>query len=145
MTDLDHPIDPAPGTWQRQHLDKYLATNGEEGHDWRGVPTLLLTTIGSQSGQARRTPLIYGESDGRYLIVASRGGTPGHPDWYRNLRAHPTVRLQVKGDQFNARARTATPDEKPALWKIMTQIWPDYDEYQKKTTRAIPVVVLERV
>lgn len=144
MTDLDHPIDPAPGTWQREHLDTYLATNGAEGHQWRGVPTLLLTTVGSQSGQARRTPLIYGESDGRYLIVASRGGTPGHPDWYRNLRAHPQVRVQVGADRFDARARTATPEEKPALWKVMAKIWPDYDNYQKKTTREIPVVVLER-
>ena len=144
MTDLDHPIDPAPGTWQRQHLDQYLASNGEKGHEWRGVQTLLLTTVGAQSGQARRTPLIYGESDGRYLIVASRGGTPGHPDWYRNLRAHSEVRVQVGSDRFNARARTATAAEKPALWKIMTSIWPDYDEYQKKTVREIPVVVLER-
>jgi deazaflavin-dependent oxidoreductase (nitroreductase family) len=104
-----------------------------------------LTTIGSQSGQARRTPLIYGESDGRYLIVASRGGTPGHPDWYRNLRSHPTVRVQVGADRFDARARTATAEEKPALWKVMTKIWPDYDAYQRKTTRDIPVVVLERV
>jgi deazaflavin-dependent oxidoreductase (nitroreductase family) len=140
---LDHPIDPAPG-WQLDHVREYVATGGEKGHHWRGVPTLLLTTVGSKSGQARRTPLIYGESNGHYLIVASRGGTPGHPDWYRNLRAHPRVRVQVGADVFDARARTATPDEKPALWKIMAGIWPDYDNYQKKTTRDIPVVVLER-
>jgi deazaflavin-dependent oxidoreductase (nitroreductase family) len=140
---LDHPVDPGPG-WQLDHIREYVATGGEKGHLWRGVPTLLLTTVGSKSGQARRTPLIYGESDGRYLIVGSRGGTPGHPDWYRNLRANPTVRVQVGADVFDARARTATPEEKPALWKIMAGIWPDYDNYQKKTTRDIPVVVLER-
>jgi deazaflavin-dependent oxidoreductase (nitroreductase family) len=145
VTDFDHPIDPPAGGWQRQHIDTYVATDGEDGHIWRGVPTLLLTTLGAKSGQARRTPLIYGESDGAYLIVASRGGTPGHPDWYHNLREHPEVRVQIKGDRFTARARTATPEEKPALWKIMTNIWPDYDSYQQKTTRDIPVVVLERV
>ena len=107
-----------------------------------GVPTLLLTTVGRRSGQARRTPLIYGEDAGRYLVVASKGGSPDHPAWYLNLEADPRVLVQIKGDVFEAVAHTATDDEKPALWPIMTAIWPAYDEYQTKTDRPIPVVVL---
>jgi deazaflavin-dependent oxidoreductase (nitroreductase family) len=144
MTDLKDPIDPQPG-WQLDHLRRYLETDGSDGHLWRGVPTLLLTTRGWRSGKARRTPLIYGQDGPRYVVVASKGGSPGHPHWYRNLAADPQVRVQVNGDKFDARARAATPDEKPALWSLMTGIWPDYDEYQTRTEREIPVVILERV
>ena len=104
-----------------------------------------MTTKGRRSGQARTAPLIYGRSGDRYLVVASRGGAPKHPDWYENLTAQPEVQVQVAADRFKARARTATSAEKPALWKTMAAIWPAYDEYQAKTTREIPVVVLERV
>jgi deazaflavin-dependent oxidoreductase (nitroreductase family) len=144
MTDLKDPIDPPPG-WQLEHLRRYLETDGSEGHLWRGVPTLLLTTRGQRSGKARRTPLIYGQDGPRYVVVASKGGSVGHPYWYRNLAADPRVRVQVGGDKFDARARAATPDEKPALWSLMTGIWPAYDEYQGRTEREIPVVILERV
>jgi deazaflavin-dependent oxidoreductase (nitroreductase family) len=141
MTDLRQPTDPAPG-WQLDHLREYVQTDGEDGHLWMGVPTLLLTTVGRRSGQARRTPLIYGEDAGRYLVVASKGGSPEHPAWYLNLEADPRVLVQIKGDVFEAVAHTATDEEKPALWQIMTAIWPAYDEYQTKTDRPIPVVVL---
>jgi len=143
MDDLDNPIDPPPG-WQRDHVDSYVATGGRDGHIWRGVPTLLLTTVGRRSGKARRTPLIYGRDGDRYLVVASKGGMPEHPAWYENLVADPQVRVQVADEVFDARARTATAEEKPALWRVMAAIWPDYDEYQKRTDRDIPVVVLER-
>jgi deazaflavin-dependent oxidoreductase (nitroreductase family) len=109
------------------------------------VTTLLLTTTGRRSGQSRTTPLIYGRDGERYVVVASRGGAPTHPAWYDNLVAQPAVQVQVMADRFTARARTATPAERPALWKTMAAIWPPYDDYQARTTREIPVVVLERV
>jgi deazaflavin-dependent oxidoreductase (nitroreductase family) len=133
-----------PRAWVKEHRDRYIATNGEDGHDWRGVTALLLTTTGRQSGEPYTTPLIYGQDGDRYLLVASKGGAPRHPHWYLNLASDPDVELQVRGDKFVARARTATPEEKPALWKIMTGIWPAYDEYQGRTEREIPLIILER-
>ena len=127
----------------QQHIDRYLATDGEEGHDWQGTQTLILTTTGRRSGKERQTPLIYGRHGDDYLVVASKGGTPEHPDWYFNLEANPEVDIQVRGDKMHGRARTATPEEKSELWQIMTKEWPDYDAYQKKTDREIPVVVIE--
>jgi deazaflavin-dependent oxidoreductase (nitroreductase family) len=127
----------------QEHVDRYLATDGEEGHDWQGTQTLILETTGRKSGKQRLTPLIYGRHGNDYLVVASKGGTPENPDWYHNLAANPEVEIQVKGEKMRAHARTATPDEKAELWSIMTKEWPDYDEYQTKTDRDIPVVVLE--
>jgi len=132
-----------PG-WQAEHLRRYLESNGEDGHLWNDLPTLLLTTVGRSTGEPRQLPLIYGRDGDRYLIVGSMGGAPKHPQWYKNLVAQPEVQLQVGAERFAARARTATPDEKPALWKTMTGIFPSYDEYQGKTTRDIPVIILER-
>ena len=129
----------------QEHVDRYRATDGEEGHEWRGTQTLLLTTTGRKSGEDRTTPLIYGRSGEDYLVVASKGGSPEAPAWYLNLEANPEVSVQVKGDRFKARARTATAEEKPAMWRTMTAEWPAYDDYQSKTDREIPVVVLERI
>lgn len=127
------------------HVDAYLATDGEQGHDWlRNTTTLLLTTTGRRSGEARTSALIYREHDGAYLVVASKGGADEPPDWYLNLQADPRVTVQIKGERFAARARTATAEEKPPLWTLMAQAWPDYDTYQRKTSREIPIVVLER-
>ena len=128
----------------QEHVERYRATDGEEGHDWRGTVTLLLTTKGRRSGEPRTTPLIYQPHGDDYLIVASKGGAPEPPAWYLNLQADPEVEVQVKGDRFRARARDATPDEKPEMWRTMAATWPAYDEYQSKTDRQIPVVVLER-
>ena len=130
--------------WIAEHLKKYQATNGADGHIWNGVPTLLLTTTGRKSKQPIVLPLIYGKDGDRYLIVASRGGAPDHPGWYKNLVAQPAVKLQVAADKFAARASTAKGAERARLWSVMTKIWPAYDEYQSKTTREIPVVILER-
>ena len=128
----------------QEHVERYQATDGREGHDWRkGAPVLLLTTTGRTSGQERTTPLIYQSYGDSYLVIASRGGAPSPPAWYRNLKADPEVQVQIKGDKFRARARTATSDEKPAMWQKMTGVWPDYDAYQQRTEREIPVVVLE--
>lgn len=130
--------------WFQEHMDRYLATDGEDGHDWRGVHTLLLTTHGRRSGKPRTLPLIYGRDGDRLLIVASMGGAPRHPSWYLNLVADPDVEVQVKGERFRATAHRAGPDERERLWKTMTDVWPDYDTYQTRTSRQIPVVVLER-
>ena len=127
----------------QEHVDTYRATDGETGHDWKGAHVLLLTTTRRKSGEQRTTPLIYGRHDGTYLIVASKGGSDEPPAWYRNLERSPTVEVQVKGERFSARARDAGPEEKPALWRLMTEQWPDYDAYQRNTEREIPVVVLE--
>ncbi|MCX4631511.1 nitroreductase family deazaflavin-dependent oxidoreductase [Streptomyces sp. NBC_01443] len=144
-TDWDHPKDPKPGTWQLDHVKQYVASNGAEGHDWNGTQTLLLTTVGRVSGNAVRTPLIYGEADGRYLIVASKGGDDEHPLWYKNLTAHPEVRIQVGPKILQGTAHTATPEERAAYWPVMVKHWPAYDEYQSKTDREIPIVVIEPV
>jgi deazaflavin-dependent oxidoreductase (nitroreductase family) len=122
--------------------DRYGVGGGRR--TWEGVTTLLLTTTGRRSGEQRTTPLIYGRDGDRYLVVASRGGAPEHPGWYQNLAAHPDIQVQVMADRFKARARTATPAERPALWKTMAAIWPAYDEYQARTAREIPVVIIER-
>jgi deazaflavin-dependent oxidoreductase (nitroreductase family) len=127
-----------------EHIERYEATDGAEGYDWQGTTILLLHTKGRKTGKDVTKPLIFREDDGKYLVVASKGGAPESPDWYRNLQADPRVAVQIKGDKFAATARTATPDEKPAMWKLMTEVWPDYDEYQKRADREIPVVVLER-
>ena len=134
----------SPRDWVAEHAQRYLATNGEDGHLWRGVPTLALTTIGRKTGTPRRTMLIYGRDGDRYLLVASQGGAPQHPQWYQNLVAQPEVGVQVLAERFTARARTATPEEKARLWPTMTALWPAFDEYQAKTSRDIPLVILER-
>jgi deazaflavin-dependent oxidoreductase (nitroreductase family) len=127
-----------------EHVARYRETGGEQGHDWEGTKTLLLTTTGRRSGEPREHALIYGRHGDDYLVVASKGGAPQHPAWYLNLRENPEVELQVGDERFAATARTATPEEKPELWRIMTAEWPAYDEYQTKTDRDIPVVVLSR-
>jgi deazaflavin-dependent oxidoreductase (nitroreductase family) len=129
----------------QEHIERYEATDGEEGYDWRnGTRILVLTTTGRRSGEARKNALIFRPHGDDYLIVASKGGAPEPPDWYRNLQDNPDVQVQIKGDKFAARARTATADEKPQLWQEMLEVWPDYADYQQKTDREIPVVVLER-
>ena len=127
----------------QDHVERYIATDGKEGHDWReGSKVLLLTTTGRKSGREIVYPLIYGRSGDDYLLVASKGGAPRHPSWYLNLDANPDIGIQVKGDRMRARARTATPEEKAELWPIMTKEWPAYDEYQRKTDRDIPLVIV---
>ena len=127
-----------------EHVRRYQETNGEVGYIWNGVPTLLLTTTGRKSGKSWTTPLIHGRDGDDYLVVASMGGAPQHPNWYRNLEAHPSARIQVRDQHIDVTARTAGEDEKARLWKIMTDQWPNYDVYQSRTDRVIPVVVLSR-
>ena len=139
--------------WIDDHLQRYLKSDGKDGHMWDSapvggpgpIPTLLLTTYGRRSGKPIIMPLIYGEAEGKYVVVASKGGAPQHPGWYLNLAAKPEVEVQVLADRFRAKARTATGEERANLWKKMAVIYPPYNDYQKKTEREIPVVVLEKV
>lgn len=125
-----------------EHVRQYEATGGKVGHDWNGTSCLVLRTRGRKTGQVRKFPLIYARDGGDYVIVASKGGAPEHPGWYRNLLAHPDIEIQVRGDVIPVRAHTATAAEKARVWPLMTAQWPDYDAYQKKTPREIPVVLL---
>lgn len=127
-----------------EHVRAYQETDGEQGYHWqKGTTILLLTTTGRKSGEPRTSALIYRDWEGKQLIVASKGGAPEPPAWFLNLQDNPEVQVQIKGDKFTAHARVATAEEKPAMWKHMVEVWPDYDEYQKKTDREIPIVVLE--
>jgi deazaflavin-dependent oxidoreductase (nitroreductase family) len=135
--------------WIDEHRQLYLR-DPEKGHMWdstvRGgpgpVPTLLLTTVGRKSGQKRIMPLIYGKVEEGYVIVASKGGAPNHPDWYVNLQSEPHVQVQVASHKFQARAETTGGEQRRVLWELMLTIWPPYADYQKKTEREIPVVLL---
>jgi proline iminopeptidase len=136
---------PAEHLYGDEHVRRYRETGGEVGHIWRnGSKILLLTTTGRKTGEQHTIPLIYENDGDRYVIVASKGGSPEHPGWYRNLAKNPDVELQVKDEVFPARARTAEGEERERLWKLAAQQWPAYDDYQRKTEREIPVVVLER-
>jgi proline iminopeptidase len=129
----------------QEHVRRYRETDGEEGHIWKeGSTVLLLTTKGRNTGKETTTPLIYGLDGDNPVIVASQGGAPTHPGWYRNLTKNPEVGVQILGEQFKARARTAEGEERERLWRKLNEIWPHYDEYQQRTDRVIPVVVLER-
>jgi len=134
----DSPVD-----WVAEHTQRYLDSGGEDGHEWRpGVPTLLLTTTGRKSGIKRRTALIYGRDNADYVVVASKGGSQEQPAWYLNLEANPEVEIQVFDEVLPAVARTTIGEERERLWALMRQTWPAYDEYQTRTDREIPVVVL---
>ena len=139
------PVFDSPSGWVKSHIQSYVESGGQNGQMWHGVPTLLLTTRGRKSGKLRRTALIYGQDGENYLVVASQGGAPKHPLWYLNLVKNPEVELQVGAELFAGRARTATAKEKKRLWLIMSKIWPQYDEYQAKTSREIPLVIVEPV
>jgi deazaflavin-dependent oxidoreductase (nitroreductase family) len=125
-----------------EHVQRYRETDGEVGYLWNGVPTLLLTTTGRKTGRSRTTPLIFNRDGDDYLVVASMGGAPSHPNWYLNLTAQPDTEIQVRAEHLPVTAHTASPDEKPRLWAIVAEQWPNYDVYQSRTTREIPVVVL---
>lgn len=140
----DSPLDATAG-WIAGHIAAYEAEDGNYPTMDNGAPLLLLTTKGAKSGLWRRTVLIYGEHSGAHLLVASQGGAPKHPGWYANLMKHPEVQLRVNERTFRAVARTASPTEKTALWGDMVAIWPPYADYQKKTDRDIPLVIVEPI
>jgi len=128
----------------QEHVRVYRSTDGEHGYHWRGTTILLLTTTGRVSGQERTTPLIHQTDGDHWVVVASKGGAPDHPDWYKNLTADPEATIQVEADRIPVVARTAEGEDRSRLWKLMAEAWPAYDDYQRKTAREIPVVVFER-
>jgi deazaflavin-dependent oxidoreductase (nitroreductase family) len=142
----EEKIENSPIPWVSDHIQNYLKTNGDTGHEWRtGIYALLITTIGRKTGRLYRTGLIYGMDRNRFIIVASKGGSPKHPNWYLNLKKNPEVLLQVKSEKFLARAKDAEGADRQRLWKMMAEIFPQYEDYQRRTIRKIPVVILERI
>ena len=142
-----------PG-WMVEHANRYISSGGTDGHVYKitppgrpeiTVPSLLLTTTGRKSGERFVFPLFYGRDGDSYIVVASKGGAPQHPGWYRNLLANPDVDVQVGTAKLKARARTATGAERTRLWAKALEFWPPYAEYQQKTEREIPVVLLDPV
>jgi proline iminopeptidase len=128
-----------------EHVRVYRETGGERGYNWRnGTTILLLSTKGRTSGEERTTPLIHRVDGDRWVIVASKGGAPDDPGWFKTLRAEPEVKIQVKDEVIPVRASVAEGDERDRLWSDMAEVWPDYDNYKKKTDRQIPVVILSR-
>jgi len=128
-----------------EHLRRYLETDGEVGYIWNGAPILVLTTKGRKSGEDRTIPIIYRQVGDKIVLVGSKGGSPTHPVWYLNILENPNVKVQIKGEKFDAVARTTVSPEREELWAESLKGWPNYDVYQTRTTRQIPVVVLDRV
>ncbi len=127
-----------------EHVRVYRETAGERGYHWRGTTILLLTTEGRISGESRTMPLIHRTDGDRWVVVASKGGALQNPSWFENLKANPEATIQVKGEEVPVRATTAEGEERSRLWSLMTDVWPAYDEYQARTDREIPVVVLSQ-
>ena len=152
MTDVK--LAPNLPQWMLDHTHRYLESGGKDGHMYTvdvpdvgklTVPSLLLTTKGRKSGEKFLFPLFYGKTGNSYFIVASKGGAPDHPGWYKNILANPEVEVQVGTDKLKARARTASGEERAKLWKDAIVFWPPYTDYAKKTDREIPVVVLDPI
>lgn len=136
--------DPSPEKWVRDQVAEYESSGGTQGTTMRGMPVIILTTQGAQSGKLRKSPLMRVEHDGAYAIIASLGGAPNNPSWYYNVRDNPTVELQDGPERHEYVAREVTGEEKAAWWERAVSAFPDYAEYQRKTSREIPVFVLER-
>lgn len=139
---LTGEYEPSPSDWAREQAEQYEATDGAEANTLRGVPIILLTSVGAKSGKLRKTPLMRVDYNGEYAVVASKAGAPEHPVWYHNLKKHPHVELQDGPVRKDYTAREVTGDEKAAWWERAVAVWPDYANYQAKTDRAIPVFVL---
>ena len=135
-------------SWQERNepiIRAFRANNGRLDGQGQGRSLLLLTTTGARSGQPRVAPLAFTRSGEHYVVIASKGGSPSHPDWYHNLVSHPTVTVEVGGETFRARARVAEGDEHDILFEAQAREMPNFADYQQKTSRKIPVVVLERL
>jgi deazaflavin-dependent oxidoreductase (nitroreductase family) len=139
---LTGEYEPSPSNWAREQAETYEATGGADANTLRGVPIIVLTSVGAKSGKLRKTPLMRVEHNGEYAIVASMGGAPQHPTWYHNVKKNPHVELQDGPVKKDYTAREATGDEKSVWWERSVAVWPDYAEYQTKTDREIPVFIL---
>ena len=134
---------PSTSDWAREQAELYEASGGKEGADLRGMPVIVLTSVGAKSGLLRKTALMRVEHDGVYAVVASLGGAPKHPVWYFNIQKQPHVELQDGADKKDYIAREVTGEEKAVWWERAVAAYPPYADYQKKTDREIPVFVLE--
>lgn len=139
---LTGEYEPSPSDWSREQAETYEATGGADANTLRGVPIIVVTSVGAKSGKLRKTPLMRIEHEGEYAIVASMGGAPQHPTWYHNVKKNPHVELQDGTEKMDYTAREVTGEEKAAWWKRAVAVWPDYAEYQERTDRQIPVFVL---
>lgn len=140
---LKGEYEPSTAEWARRQAETYEATDGREANTLRGVPVIVLTSVGAKTGKLRKTALMRVEHEGRYAVVASMGGAPQHPVWYWNLLREPHVELQDGAVKRDYRARLATGAERDEWWGRAVSVWPDYAAYQKKTDREIPVFVLD--
>jgi F420H(2)-dependent quinone reductase len=140
---IDGEYEPSPSQWVADQVSQYEASGGTEATTLRGVPVVVVTNRGVKSGKIRKTPLMRVEHDGRYAAVASQGGAPKNPVWFNNLVADPQVEVQDGPTKLALRARLVEGQERAEWWQRAVAVWPDYDEYQKKTDRQIPVFVLE--
>ncbi|MBO1414734.1 nitroreductase family deazaflavin-dependent oxidoreductase [Streptomyces sp. FH025] len=140
---LKGEYEPSPTDWVRTQVETYESSGGTEGTTLRGMPVILLTSVGAKSGKLRKTPLMRVEHDGRYAVVASQGGAPKHPVWYWNLKADPRVELQDGPVRQDMTAREVTGAEKAEWWQRAVAAYPDYADYQERTDREIPLFVLE--
>ena len=135
---------PSPQQWVRDQVEEYEGSGGTRGTTLRGVPVVVVTSLGAGSGKLRKNPLMRVEHDGAYAAVASKGGAPAHPVWYRNIVEHPLVELQDGPERHDYKARELSGEERAAWWERAVAVWPDYANYQTKTERQIPVLLLER-
>ena len=142
---LEGEYEPSPWEPIATQVEQYESTGGREGGELEGQPVVILTTRGNKTGKLRKTPLMRVERDGRYAVIASMGGAPQHPVWFHNLVADPIVTLQDREHVADYHARVVEGDEKADWWRVATQAWPSYDDYQRNTDREIPLVVLEPI
>ena len=140
---LEGEYAPSPWEFAADQVRQYEESNGQEGTELQGKPVVILTTRGRRTGKIRKIPLMRVEHDGDYAVVASLGGAPKHPVWYYNLLEHPEVELRDGADVHHMKAREVSGDEKATWWERAVEAWPDYEGYQAKTDREIPVFVLE--
>ena len=141
---LSGEYQPSTSEWARKQAETFEASDGAEANTLRGVPIILLTSVGAKTGKLRKTPLMRVEHDGQYAVVASQGGAPTHPVWFHNVLKNPHVELQDGADRADYDAHLAEGEERAIWWERAVAVWPDYAEYQKRTDRQIPVFVLTR-
>ena len=141
---LQGEYEPSPSEWVRDQVEKYESSGGTEATTLRGVPVVVVTSVGAKSGKLRKNPVMRVQHEGRYALVASKGGAPEHPSWYRNIVEHPTVDLQDGPEKASYRTRVLEGEEREEWWRRAVEVWPDYAEYQTKTDRQIPVFLAER-
>jgi deazaflavin-dependent oxidoreductase (nitroreductase family) len=142
---LQGEYEPSPAKWVRDQVEEYESSRGQKGTTLRGVPVVVITSVGASSGKLRKNPVMRVEQGGTYAAVASKGGAPQHPLWHRNLVEHPLAELQDGPSKGDYTVRETSGEERELWWNRAVEVWPDYASYQTKTERQIPVFVLEPV